>query len=150
MRLILRSDVDGLGTKGDVVEVSDGYGRNYLVPQGLAMRSTDGAESQAEGMRAARAVQDSRDLETAHALASQMTATPLRIAARASDEGRLFGSVSAQDISMAAFVQASANVERKTIVLDDPIKELGTHSVQCKPHSQVEFTLTVEVVADES
>lgn len=150
MRLILRTDVEGVGTKGDVVDVADGFGRNYLVPQGLAMRSSDGAESQAAGMRAARAVQDSRDLEAAHALASQMTSTPLRIAARASDEGRLFGSVTAQDISMAAFVQASCSIDRKTIVLDDAIKDLGTHSVQCKPHTAVEFTLTVEVVADDS
>jgi len=150
MRLILRTDVEGVGTKGEVVDVADGFGRNYLVPHGLAMRSSDGAEAQAQGMRAARAVQDSRDLEAAHSLAAQMTATPIRIAARASDEGRLFGSVSAQDISMAAFVQAAATVERKTIVLDDPIKEIGTHSVQCKPHPGVEFTLTVEVVADDS
>jgi len=150
MRLILRTDVEGVGNKGDVVDVADGFGRNFLVPQGLAMRSTNGAEAQAEGMRAARAVQDSRDVEAAHALAAQMTPTPLRIAARASDEGRLFGSVTAQDISMAAFVQASASIDRKTIVLDEAIKDLGVHSVQCKPHSDVEFTLTVEVVADES
>lgn len=150
MKLVLRSDVDGLGNKGDIVDVSDGYGRNYLLPKGMAMRAAAGTEQQAEGMRAARAVQDAAQLAAAQELASRMVATPVRIAARASGEGRLFGSVTANDIALAAFVQASASIDQKVITLTEPIKELGEHSVQVKPHPEVEFPMTIEVVADEA
>lgn len=145
MELILRSDVSGLGHRGDVVEVADGYGRNYLLPKGLAMNVTAGARQQAEGMAKSRAVQDAAEREVAEGVASQLAGRTITIAMRAGDEGKLFGSVTAVDVAEAVSAQAAIEVDRHDIVLETAIKEVGSHEVVLRPHRDVQIPLIVEV-----
>lgn len=145
MELILRSDVSGLGHRGDVVEVADGYGRNYLLPKGLAMKVTAGARQQAEGMAKARAVQDAAEREVAEGVASQLAGRTVTIPMRAGDEGKLFGSVTAADVADAVAAQVAIEVDRHDIVLETAIKEVGTHEVVLRPHPDVQIPLIVEV-----
>src|SRR5699024_7594436 len=140
MRLILRTDVEGLGDKGDVVEVAAGYGRNYLIPRGLAFLSTPGAEDQAEGMRRARQQRDAAARQAAEEIAKTLVNNPVTISARTAGEERLFGSVTA--------AEKEIEIDRKQIRLDDPIKSTGQHLVPVKLHADVQFPVTVEVVAD--
>ena len=145
MELILRSDVSGLGHRGDVVEVADGYGRNYLLPKGLAMKATAGTREQANSMAKARAVQDAIEREAAEGVATQLAGRTVTIAMRAGDEGRLFGSVTATDVADAVAAQISIEVDRHDVVLEAAIKELGTHEVVLCPHPEVQIPLIVEV-----
>jgi large subunit ribosomal protein L9 len=145
MELILRSDVSGLGHRGDVVEVADGYGRNYLLPKGLAMKVTAGARQQAEGMAKSRAVQDAAEREAAEGVATQLAGRTITIAMRAGDEGKLFGSVTAADVVDAVVAQAAIEIDRGDLVLEENIKELGTHEVVVRPHPDVQIPLIVEV-----
>ena len=147
MELILRSDVAGLGHRGDVVEVADGYGRNYLLPKGLAMKASAGAMAQAEKMAAARAVQDAAEREAAEAVATKLAGRTITIAMRAGEEGKLFGSVTASDVVEAVAAQAELEVDRHDLVIAEAIKELGTHEVVFKPHPAVQIPVIVEVVA---
>ena len=147
MRVILRSDVPNVGRKGDVLDVSDGFARNFLVPKGLALRATDGALAQAEGMRRARAVKEQRDRDDAQEVARRLTPVVIRIPARAGAEGRLFGSVTSHDIADAVQSQTGIAVDRRRISLDDPIKSLGSHEIALRLHSDVEVRLQVEVVS---
>lgn len=148
MRLILRSDVAGLGDKGDVIEVADGYGRNYLVPRGLAFPSTPGAEAQAEDMRRARHQRDAAARQAAEEIAKTLVNNPVTITARTAGEDRLFGSVTAAEIADAVTAQKDIELDRRQIHLDEPIKSLGQHLVPVKLHADVQFPVTVEVVAD--
>jgi|SRR5699024_3246224 len=148
MRLILRTDVEGLGDKGDVVEVAAGYGRNYLIPRGLAFLSTPGAEDQAEGMRRARQQRDAAARQAAEEIAKTLVNNPVTISARTAGEDRLFGSVTAAEIADAVTAQKEIEIDRKQIRLDDPIKSTGQHLVPVKLHADVQFPVTVEVVAD--
>ena len=148
MKVVLRSAVDGLGKRGDIVDVADGHGRNYLIPQGLAMRATVGVEREAEAMRRAEDLRDSKNREAAQALANRLGATPLTIAARATDEGHLFGSVSATEIVGAAG-HAGIEIDRRVVALDEPIKEIGDHSVTIVLHPEVSLAISVSVIADE-
>src|SRR5215207_3322717 len=145
MELILRSDVSGLGHRGDVVEVADGYGRNFLLPKGLAMKVTAGARQQAESMAKARAVQDAADREAAEGVATQLAGRTITIPMRAGEEGKLFGSVTATDVADAVAAQASIEIDRHDLVLEENIKELGTHEVVVRPHPEVQIPLIVEV-----
>lgn len=147
MKVILRADVAKLGRKGDVLDVSDGYGRNYLVPKGLALKATDGAIAQAAAMRRARDVKEARDRASAEEIARKLTPIAIRISARAGPEGRLFGSVSALDVADAVSAQTGINVDRRRVHLDDPIKSVGAHEVAVRLHTDVEARLSVEVVA---
>ena len=147
MRLILRDDVKGVGNKGDVVEVSNGYGRNFLLPRGLAFVATKGAESQAEAMRKSRDVKDAAARQAAQEVAKGLVSSPVKIEARVGGDGRLFGSISTADIAAAVQAQTGVEIDRKQLSLDEPIKTLGTHLVPAKLHSDVEFPVTVEVVA---
>jgi large subunit ribosomal protein L9 len=144
--LILRSDVDNVGKKGDVVDVADGFARNFLMAKGLAIKATPGAIAQATGMRRARAVKDARDRESAEQVARVLVTKVIRIAGRAGPEGRLFGSVTTADLVAAVADQAGVTLERKRVHLDEPIKALGTHEVPVRLHPEVEFRLPVEVV----
>ena len=144
--LILRSDVDNVGKKGDVVDVSDGFARNFLMAKGLAIKATPGAVAQASGMRRARAVKDARDRESAEQVARVLVTKVIRITGRAGPEGRLFGSVTTADLVAAVADQAGVTLERKRVHLDEPIKALGTHEVPVRLHPEVEFRLPVEVV----
>jgi large subunit ribosomal protein L9 len=147
MRLILRDDVKGVGNKGDVVEVSNGYGRNFLLPRGLAFVATKGAESQAEAMRKSRDTKDAAARQAAQEVAKGLVSSPVKIEARVGGDGRLFGSISTADIAAAVAEQTGVELDRKQLSLDEPIKTLGTHLVPAKLHSDVEFPVTVEVVA---
>lgn len=147
MRIILRSDVDNLGNKGDVVEVADGFGRNFLLPRGLAMRSSEGSESQALTMRRSRDVKDAAARGAAEEVARSLVSSPVVIAARVGPEGRLFGSVTTAEIADAIGSQAGVSIDRRQLRLDEPIRSVGTHTVPAKLHANVEFPVTVEVVA---
>lgn len=148
MRIVLREDVSGLGRKGDVLDVSDGYARNYLVPKGFAIRSTSGVERQAADMARSREIKDARDLTTAQELATRFNGVVLSIPARASEEGRLFGSVVASDVVDAAAAQVNVELDRRTLLLEEPIKTLGTHNVGAQPHPNVVFDILVEVIPE--
>jgi large subunit ribosomal protein L9 len=148
MRIILRSDVDKVGKKGDVCEVADGFARNYLVPKGLAMAASDGALQQAQAMRRSRDVKDAKDRESAEAVARQLVPAVIRIPAKAGTEGRLFGSVTSAEVASAVEAQTGIAIDRRRLHLDEPIKTLGSHEVPVKLHADVEFRVTLEVVPD--
>ena len=147
MKVVLRADVDNVGKKGDVLDVADGFGRNYLVPKGLAMVASKGAVAQAAGMRRSRDVKDARDRESAEVVARELVPSVIRIPVKAGAEGRLFGSVTAADVVEAVQAQAGVELDRRRLHLAEPIKSLGTHEVPVKLHADVEFQITVEVVA---
>lgn len=144
-RLLLRADVDGLGRRGDIVQVSDGYARNYLVPKGHAVTAPAGIERQAEVMRQVRDQREARDREAAEAIARQLVPTVVRIPARAGSGGRLFGSVTAADVVEAVTEQTGIELDRRRLVGFEPIRALGVHEVPVKLHADVEFRVTVEV-----
>ncbi|HEX5265233.1 MAG TPA: 50S ribosomal protein L9 [Acidimicrobiales bacterium] len=147
MRVVLRADVDGVGKKGDVVEVADGFARNFLLPQGRAFRATDGVLTQAAAMRRGRDLKDAKDRASAETVARELVAKVIRITAKAGTEGRLFGSVTAADVAEAVAAQAGVSLDRRRVELPEPIKTLGSHDVGVKLHSEVEFRITVEVVS---
>jgi large subunit ribosomal protein L9 len=147
MKIVLRDDVENLGHKGDVVDVADGYARNYLVPRGLAMKATKGVVAQAEAMRRNRAVKEARDVEAAQAQAAQLEGARIEISARAGEGGKLFGSVTATDVADAIQAQRGVEVDRRRVGLDEPVKELSEDDVTVKLHTDVEATVTVVVVA---
>ena len=147
MKVILRADVDGVGKRGDIVDVAAGYARNFLVPKQLAIRATPGAEAQAAAMRRARDLRDASDRSAAEEIATTLVPRVFTITANAGTEGRLFGSVTAADVADAVAAQSGVTVDRKRIQLHEPIKTLGTHVVPAKLHADVEFPITVEIVA---
>ncbi|MBK5221686.1 MAG: 50S ribosomal protein L9 [Acidimicrobiia bacterium] len=146
MKLILRSDIERLGKKGDIVEVADGYGRNFLIPKGLAFVSSPRAEKQAGAMRRSRDVKDSALRSAAQEIASTLVPTVITISAKAGGEGKLFGSVTSADVADAITAQTGIEIERRQLHLEEPIKTTGTHSVPAKLHAEVEFPITIEVV----
>ncbi len=146
MKVILRSDLAGLGKRGDICEVKEGYARNYLLPRGKAMVANDGAVSQAASMRRGRDLRDAQDRESAQTVASALVARTITIPAKSGAEGRLYGSVTTADIAEAVSEQTGITIDRKQLI-GEPIKSLGTHSVSAKLHADVEFPITVEVVA---
>jgi large subunit ribosomal protein L9 len=146
MKVVLRADVEHLGQKGDLVDVADGYARNFLVPRGLALRATSGIQKQADAMRRNRDARDRRDREAAQAIADQLTPT-ITIQARAGEGGRLFGSVTSSDIAAAVHAQIGIEVDRRHIALDEPLKELGVSDLAVRLHPEVTATLRVEVVS---
>jgi len=147
MRVLLRSDISGVGKKGDIVDVAKGFARNYLFPTGSALVATGGVEGQAAAMRKARALRDAQDKESAQAVAGVLGAATITIKALAGAEGKLFGSVTAHDVAEAVQAQTGAVVDRRKIHLTEPIKSVGTHVVPVKLHAEVDVELTVEVVA---
>jgi len=146
MKLLLRSDVDGVGKKGDVVDVADGYGRNYLVPKGYAVKATPGVESQAKAMRRSRDLKDAADRGAAEEVAKRLVPAVITITAKAGAEGRLFGSVTATDVVDAVREQTGVELDRKSLLLDEHIKDTGTHHVPARLHADVQFQITLEVV----
>jgi len=146
LKVILRSDVSGLGKRGDVVEVSKGYVRNFLAPNNLAFPATDGAISQAGSMRRARDVKDARDRESATEIATKLVPRTIEISARASAAGRLFGSVTEAEIVEAVLAQTGIELDRKDVHLEEHIKEVGTHQATAHLHADVQFPITLEVV----
>ena len=147
MRVVLREDVDNLGRKGDLLDVADGYARNFLVPRGLAIKATRGVVQQAEAMRRNREVREVRDRSHATEVAQRLATTRIEVKARAGEGGKLFGSVTSGDIAEAVLAQTEVELDRRKISLAEPLKELGTVEVPVQLHTDVEATLTIEVVA---
>jgi large subunit ribosomal protein L9 len=147
MKVLLRSDVEGVGKRGDIIEVSGGFARNHLLPARKAIVATAGIESQAESMRRSRDLRDAKDRESSETVARLLVGTAVTIPARASGD-RLFGSVSSADIVREVERQAGALIDRKDVVLDEPIKTVGSHTVRVELVGGVEFDLSVEVVAE--
>jgi large subunit ribosomal protein L9 len=147
VKVILRSDIKDLGKRGDVLDVADGFARNYLVPKGLAMKASKGAIDQAAAMRRSRDTRDAAERGAAEEVARQLVPKVIRLEARAGSEGKLFGSITASDIADAVEAQTGIQLDRRKLSLEDPIRELGTHRVIAKLHTDVEFPVTLEVVA---
>jgi len=147
VRVILRADVERLGNKGDLLDVADGYARNFLLPRGLALTATAGAVAQAEAMRAARDRRDAVEREAAEGLRDRLGATVVRIPAQSGTDGRLFGSVTASDVADAIVEQLGVELDRKRLHLEEPIRALGVHDVALRLHADVEAHVSVEVVA---
>ena len=140
--------MDGLGRRGDVCDVADGYARNYLVPRGLALKSSPGAESQAAAMRRAAVARAAADRQDAVELAERLAEKVVTVAAKAAASGHLYGSVGPADIAEALQSQSGITVDRQAFLLESPIKEIGAHPVTCQLHPEVELAVTVEVVGD--
>jgi large subunit ribosomal protein L9 len=149
MKVILSKDIEALGQKGDVVTVADGYARNYLVPKGLALIASRGALRQAEQMRRAREDSERKAKQDAVKRVAMLGAAPVYISARAGEGGRLFGSVTKNDVARAVMEQLETEIDRHQVRLDDPIRHLGTHQVEVHLHEDVNALVTVEVIAHE-
>jgi large subunit ribosomal protein L9 len=148
MRIVLREDVEALGRKGDLVEVADGYARNYLVPRGLAIKATKGVVAQAEQMRRNREAREVRDRAAADDLAGRLTAGgPITIRARVGEAGKLFGSVTSTDVVVAVLERTGVELDRRNVLLDDPIREISEVEVPVRLHPEVVVPVTVAVVA---
>lgn len=146
MQVILRNDVDGLGKRGDIVDVADGHARNFLFPKGHAIKASAGAVEQATKMRASRDQKDQSAREAATAIASTLVPKVITVAAKASAEGKLFGSIHAAEIADAIKAQTDIDIDRKSIEVDH-IKTTGQHTATASLHSDVSFPITLEVVA---
>ena len=146
MKLILTQEVTGLGAPGDVVEVKDGYGRNYLIPRGVAIRWTRGGEKQVTSIKAARASRSVRDHDHAEQIKTKLESSPVDVKVRAGDGGRLFGSVTVADIADAITTVSGEAVDKRTIVVKNPIKSLGNHEVSVKLHDEVSADVALNVI----
>jgi large subunit ribosomal protein L9 len=147
MKLILTQEVSGLGGPGDVVEVKDGYGRNYLVPRGFAMGWTRGAEKQIVTIKRAREVRDVRDLGHAQEIKGQLERLTVKVPARAGAGGRLFGSVTLADVVAAVKASGGPDIDKRRIELPGQIKTVGAHSVTVRLHPEVAARIALDVVA---
>ncbi len=146
MKLILTQEVDGLGAPGDVVEVKDGYGRNYLVPRGVAIRWTRGGQKQVDSIKAARVSRSVRDHDHAAQIKAKLESGPVDVKVRSGAGGRLFGAVTVTDIADAIAAVSGEAVDKRTIVVTNPIKSLGSHQVAVRVHDEVAATVHVDVV----
>ncbi|MBA2699246.1 MAG: 50S ribosomal protein L9 [Nocardioidaceae bacterium] len=147
MKLILTQEVTNLGAPGDVVEVKDGYGRNYLMPRGFAIRWTRGAEKQIDSIKKARSVREVRDLDHAEEIKTQLEALTVSVPAQAGSTGRLFGAVTVADIVAAVRAAGGPDIDKRRIQVDQPIKSLGAHDVHVKIHDELSAMLRLQVVA---
>jgi large subunit ribosomal protein L9 len=146
MKIILTQEVTGLGQPGDVVEVKDGYGRNYLLPRGVGIKWTRGGEKTVESIKRARATRAVRDQEHADQLKGRLEAAPVDVKVRAGATGRLFGAVTTSEIAGALAAVAGEDVDRRAIALGNPIKTLGSHSVSVRLHDDVSATVALNVI----
>jgi large subunit ribosomal protein L9 len=146
MKLILTQEVNGLGAPGDVVEVKDGYGRNFLIPRGFGIRWTKGGERTIESIKAARSSREFRDLDHAQAIKAKLEGSTFNLPVRAGEGGRLFGAVTVNDIAT-AIKEAGAEVDKRKIIVGNPIKSLGSHQVTVKVHDEVDATVNLNVVS---
>ena len=147
MKLILTQEVTGLGTPGDVVEVKDGYGRNFLLPRGLAVAWTKGGEKQVSSIRKARRAREIASLEEAQVVRSTLEASPVKLTARAGSNGRLFGAVTPGDVADAVAAVGGPKVDRRKVELGRPIKSLGDYTVHVRLHPEVQATVKLQVVS---
>ena len=145
MKLILTQEVTGLGSAGDVVEVKDGYGRNYLIPRGFGIRWTRGGEKTIESITKSRDARAVRDAEHASEVKAKLEDSTFNVKVRAGEGGRLFGAVTPGDIA-SAITEGGGEVDKRTIVVANPIKSLGAHTVTVKLHDDVEAEVHLNVV----
>jgi large subunit ribosomal protein L9 len=146
MKLILTQEVTGLGSAGDIVEVKDGYGRNFLIPRGFGMRWTRGGEKTIDSIKKAREARSVRDTDHAAQVKATLEGSTYAVKVRAGEGGRLFGAVTAAEIA-AAITEAGGEVDKRTIVVGNPIKSLGAHTVTVRVHEDVEATVNLNVVS---
>jgi len=147
VKLILTAPVDNLGTAGDVVEVKDGYGRNYLVPRGFAIRWTRGAEKQIEGIKRSRDAREIRGLDHAQEVRGQLEELAVELPVRAGDTGKLFGAITASDVAGAIKKAGGPTLDKRAVEITKPIKTLGTHTVGVRLHDAVTADVQLAVVA---
>ena len=148
MKLILTQEVTGLGSAGDVVDVRNGYGRNYLVPRGFAIVWTKGGEKTIDSIRKSRDARSVRDTDHAAQVKAKLEGATFNVRVRAGESGRLFGAVTAADIASAINESVSGDqVDKRTIVVANPIKSLGTHTVTVRVHDEVEAQVSLNVVS---
>ena len=149
MKIILQKPVDKLGAPGDVVEVADGYARNYLMPRGLAVKATKGGEKHVESLKRAHTTRVNEAKAEAEQVAQRLMASPVSVTAHAGEEGRLFGSVTASDIADAIERQVDIRIDRHDVHLEEPIRSVGVHEVRVHLSAEVDPIISVEVVPDE-
>lgn len=147
MKIILTNEVSGLGAAGDVVEVRDGYARNYLIPRRVAIRWTKGGEKDVEQIRRARKIHEIATIEQANEIRTRIEGANVRLKVRAGDQGRLFGSVTPADIAGAVKDAGGPEIDKRRIEVGAPIKTLGSHQVSVRLHSDVAAKIDIEVVA---
>ncbi|MCT2589245.1 50S ribosomal protein L9 [Streptomyces sp. N2-109] len=147
MKIILTNEVSGLGAAGDVVEVRDGYARNYLVPRGFAIRWTKGGEQDVAQIRRGRKIREIATIEQANEIKGKLEGLPVALKVRAGEGGRLFGSVTPADITTAVKTAGGPDLDKRRVELGTPIKTLGSHRVSARLHPEVVATFEVEVEA---
>ncbi|WP_419996526.1 50S ribosomal protein L9 [Streptomyces boninensis] len=145
MKIILTHEVTGLGGPGDVVEVKDGYARNYLVPRNFAIRWTRGGEKDVEQIRRGRKIREIASVEQANQVKGEIEGVKVRLTTRAGNGGRLFGAVTPADIASAIKAAGGPDVDKRRIEVGSPIKTLGSHEVSVRLHPEVSAKLNVEV-----
>ena len=148
MKVILQREVEKLGAPGDVVDVADGYARNYLIPRKLAAPASEGAVKHAQQLRRGHDEQVRKALAEFKAIAEKLVASPLRVKAKAGEDGRLFGSITANELAKQLQERSEGAIDRRQIHLAEPIRNLGTHEVTVRLHPEVSATVTVEVVRE--
>jgi large subunit ribosomal protein L9 len=149
MKVILQKTVERLGDPGDVADVADGYARNFLIPRGLAVRAEKGTVRHAESLKRAHQSRTEAQKGEFEAIAARIIQTPVVVTARAGEEGKLFGSVTATDIAEALSAETGVVVDRRDIHLDEPIRSIGTHEVTVHLHPEVDPVITIDVRAQE-
>lgn len=148
MKVILQKDVKNIGKKGDVVEVAEGYGRNFLLPRGLAVEANAGNLRQVAHQKQAESTKAERELQDARKIGEKIKSKELKVSAKVGEGGRLFGSITTQEIADQLRRQFSVEIDKRKIDLKEPIKSLGTHPAVVKVHPQVHVPLVVRVVAE--
>ena len=147
MKIILQKPVDKLGVPGDVVDVADGYARNYLMPRGLAVKATKGGVKHEESLKRAHTARVNVAKADAEQVAQRLTASPVTVPAHAGEEGKLFGSVTPTDVAAAIESQSGIRVDRHDVHMDEPIRSVGVHEIRVHLFAEVDPVISVEVVA---
>jgi large subunit ribosomal protein L9 len=150
MKVILQADVKSLGRKGDVVDVAEGYGRNYLLPRGLAVEANEGNLRHAAQQKQAESAKAERELKEAQKIADKIKDKKLEVKAKVGEAGRLFGSITPQEIADQLRRQFAVEIDKRKIDIKEPIKSLGTHPVVVKVHPKVHVTVLVNVVDEQA
>ncbi len=145
-KIILTQEVSGLGSAGDVVEVKDGYARNFLLPQGVAIRWTRGGEKEVENIKAARAKRAARDLDHAAEIKTKLESSTVNLKVRAGKDGRLFGAVTVADIAGALEATTGESIDKRSVAVKNPIKSLGAHAVTVRVHDELTAAVALNVV----
>jgi large subunit ribosomal protein L9 len=147
MKIILQKPVDKLGVPGDVVDVADGYARNYLVPRGLAVKATKGGVKHVDSLKRAHSTRVNAAKADAEQVAQRLMGSPITVPAHAGEEGRLFGSVTPSDVAEAIEAQTGVRVDRHDVTMDEPIRSVGVHEVRVHLFPEVDPVISVEVTA---